>query len=298
MQGIYILANDRVMENSIALLNSIRYYDSETPIVMIPYNNEYQKIAELISSKFGVTVYEDLPFLDYLDNLVKSCGNKFFDRPNLLRKLACWFGPFDEFLYIDTDIVVFEKIIANLTHLSDYDFLCYDYQYRSGITQVFQEKIREIYSEDDLKDVFNTGFWGSKKNLISEQDLSDLFSFCSGNPDYFYLLNSDQTIINYLILNKTKKRLNLSRQSIKLPGNWAGSKHFQEENHRLIDPKTNLPLKFIHWAGVRIEPKGYYWDIWKYYRYLNEDNPPPDIITPQTNQFQRVINKLKNKLKF
>jgi hypothetical protein len=52
-RGIYIVGNDRVIDNAIALLNSIRAYDPDTPIVMIPYNNQYQAIAEIITKSYG-----------------------------------------------------------------------------------------------------------------------------------------------------------------------------------------------------------------------------------------------------
>ncbi|MDP8966517.1 MAG: alpha-1,3-mannosyltransferase family protein, partial [Cyanobacteriota bacterium] len=111
-RGIYIIANDRVIEQAIALLNSIRVHDTDTPIVMIPYDDHYQAIAKLLTENYGVKLYEDLQFIERLSNqLHEIFGNKFFARPNQFRKQACWFGAFDEFLYIDTDIVVFEKII-------------------------------------------------------------------------------------------------------------------------------------------------------------------------------------------
>lgn len=297
-QGIYILANERVIDHTIALLNSIRFYDPDTPIVMIPYDNQYQAIAKIITQSFAVKVYEDLQFLEYLSNLIDQVfGRNFLERPNLLRKLACWFGPFDEFLYIDTDIVVFEKIIDNLKYLSDYDFICCDYQHRGGINQVFTTKILEILSEDEIEDVFNSGFWGSKRKLISQQDLYETFTFCAANPEYFYLLNSDQTILNYLILKKTSRRFNIVRESDQVPGNWAGSRHFKQESNILIDPTVNQPLKFVHWAGVRIKPGGAYWDIWKHYRYLNE-SVPDDASFPvlaRKNFWQRLKEKMKSK---
>lgn len=50
---------------------------------------------------------------------------------------------------------------------------------------------------------------------------------------------------------------------------WAGAPHFARHGDRLVDPTVNKPLKFLHWAGMRIEPEGPYWDIWARYRYLN-----------------------------
>jgi hypothetical protein len=276
-RGIYITANDRVTEQAIALLNSIRLYDSDTPIVLIPYDEQYHKIAQLLAESYGVKVYQDLAFIERLSqNLHDIFGTKFFARPNQFRKQACWFGEFDEFLYIDTDIVVFEKIIDNLTYLNDHDFICCDYQHKAGIKNVFTSKVIEerVFDDSDLQGVFNGGFWASKKNLISEQDLYDTFLECANHPDYFDFSQktSDQPIINYMILKRIQRRLNLVRLSDKGPGNWAGSANFQVKDNILVDINVNRPLQYLHWAGIKIQPGCPYWDIWKYYRYLgNED---------------------------
>lgn len=297
-RGIYITANDKVTEQAIALLNSIRAYDTETPIVMIPYDDNYQQIASLLNEKYGVQVYEDLEFIDRLSKkLQQTFGEQFFARPNQFRKQACWFGPFDEFLYIDTDVVVFEKIVYNLNYFSDYDFLCCDYQHAGGIKNVFSPKVLEdnVFSETELKDMFNGGFWASKKNFLSENDLYETFAECAAHPEYFDFSQktSDQPIINYMILKRIKRRFNIVRRPGKAPGSWAGSKHFKYDGYRLIDPKVNQPLQYLHWAGIRIEPGCPYWDIWEHYRYLNGEKPPQLPQTKTRKSFwQRIIDKV------
>ena len=99
-------------------LNSIRQYDSDTPIILIPYDDNYQTVVERFSRDYGVKIYQDLEIIARLSNKLQQIfGNKLFSRPNQFRKQACWFGEFDEFLYIDTNIVVFDKIIDNLNYL-------------------------------------------------------------------------------------------------------------------------------------------------------------------------------------
>jgi hypothetical protein len=300
-RGIYIIANDRVTEQAIALLNSIRAYDHQTPIVMIPYDNHYQAIAQRLEEAYGVKVYEDLDFIERLSiRLQQTFGEKFFARPNQFRKQACWFGPFDEFLYIDTDIVVFEKIIDNLNYFSDYDFICCDYQHAGGITNVFSDKVLKdrVFSETELQDMFNGGFWASKKNLISEEDLYETFTECASHPEYFDFSQktSDQPIINYMILKRIPRRFNIVRRDGKGPGNWAGSKHFQYQGKTLIDPKVNQPLQYLHWAGIRLEPGCPYWDIWKHYRYLNSSEPmPADPPKKKKDLWQQIKDKVNNR---
>lgn len=300
-RGIYITANDKVTDQAIALLNSIRLYDAETPIVMIPYDDKYQEIASLLNKSYGVQVYEDLEFIDRLSKrLQQTFGEQFFARPNQFRKQACWFGPFDEFLYIDTDIVVFEKIADNLNYFAEYDFLCCDYQHKGGITNVFTQKVLEdnVFTENELQDIFNGGFWASKKNLISEDTLYETFTECACHPEYFDFSQktSDQPIINYMLLKRIPSRFNIVRRPGGAPGNWAGSPHFQIQGDRLIDPTVNQPLQYVHWAGIRIQPGCPYWDIWKHYRYLNEPEPPElSQNSPPPSLWQRIVDTVKSK---
>ncbi len=300
-RGIYIIANDRVLEQSIALLKSIRVYDQDTPVVMIPYDDNYQTVASILGESFGVKLYEDLEFIERLSQqLQKTFGEQFFARPNQFRKQACWFGSFEEFIYIDTDIVVFEKISDTLNYLKDYDFICCDYQHTGGISNVFTPKVIEdnIFSPAELNDIFNGGFWGSKKQLITEDILYQSFAESAQHPEYFDFSQktSDQPIINYMILKQMPRRFNIVRRPGGAPGNWAGSQQFYASGAQLIDPNVNQPLQYLHWAGIRIQPGCPYWDTWKYYRYLNEVEPPLNAQTKIKPSFWEQLRQKMRKL--
>jgi hypothetical protein len=302
-RGIYIIANDKVTDQAIALLNSIRLHDADTPIVMIPYDDNYHNIADTLSQNYGVKIYEDLDFIDRLSQkLHQIFGDQFFARPNQFRKQACWFGVFDEFLYIDTDIVVFEKIIDNLNYLKTTDFICCDYQHLGGIKNVFSPKVieDEVFGEYEVKAIFNGGFWGSKKNLISETELYEILSECAANTEYFDFSEktSDQPIINYMILKRIPHRFNIVRREGKAPGNWAGTPHFQNQGNLLFDPTVNQPLQYLHWAGIRIEPGCPYWETWEHYRNLNPVLPTTAIPGPvQKSKWQQTLEHIKNQLR-
>lgn len=284
-RGIYITANDKVMDHAIACLNSIRAHDPTIPVMLIPYDDDYHQVAALLQRDYGVEVYPDLAFIERLSvNLQEIFGAEFFARPNQFRKQACWFGPFDRFLYIDTDVVVFSPIARVLDELDSYDFLSYDYQHKGGIRNVFSPAVVEqgVFTEAELGDMFNGGFWASKKGLLGEQDLYDVFRECAAHPDYFDFSEktSDQPIINYMILKRVPSRFNLVRQPGGGPGSWAGSRHFIQTGVSLVDPNVNKPLDYLHWAGYRIQPGCPYWDIWTHYRYLHDHENRPVINPP------------------
>jgi hypothetical protein len=302
-RGIYILANNKVAEQTIALLNSIRHYDATVPVVMIPYNDDYEALAEVLAANYGVEVYADLTVMHRLsDRLNQICGPDFLARRNLLRKLACWFGPLDEFLFIDTDIVVFEPIIQQLDALSNYDFICCDYQHQHGIDEVFMPPILDanLFTQDELKEVFNSGFWGGRKGVLTEQDFEEIFTECAAHPEYFFQYNSDQTLLNYVILRKVSRRFNLIRRAEGCPGNWAGSKFELVENRPekcLVDANTQQPLMFLHWAGLPIRPDGPYWDVWKFYRTLAGPQMDESMYTTSASASNGLVRRAIAQLK-
>lgn len=276
-RGIYIVANDRVMDNAIALLNSIRLYNREVPIFLIPFNEDYQQVAAVLGRLHQVQIF---PNLELVEKFTQKVG-EIFDRdflklPNKMRKLVAWFGPLEEFIYIDTDIIVFEDIATNLEQLSQVGFFCCDYHYSGQkLRNIFSPTVKEqnIFTDEELEDVFNSGFWGSKKGAITEQQMYDILTECSQHREYFDFSQgvTDQPVLNYLVLKLIPKRSNLVKIPGGGPGSWAGSQHFQEKDRILYD--RGRRLKYLHWAGTAIRPGGPYWSLWEYYRYLHEGKP-------------------------
>lgn len=273
-RGIYIVANDKVMDNAIALLNSIRLYDRETLIYLIPFNESYKNLLETVGELHNVQLFPDLELIERVtQNVGEIFDRDFLALPNKMRKLAVWFGPLDEFLYIDTDIVVFEKIADRLERLAEVDFFNADYHFAGeGLRNIFSPVVKEqnIFTDEQLQDVFNSGFWASKKGVITEEKLYQVLRECSQHREYFDFTQgvTDQPILNYLILNCFPKRANLAKEGA--PGSWGGSKHFENRNYVLYDRGTRL--QYIHWAGIAMHPNAPYWNVWEHYRYLHEPN--------------------------
>jgi len=252
VKGIYIVANDEVIDNTIALLNSIRSYDKEVSIMMIPYDENYQRVYK-VAKQYGVELYPYSSVKRFLNDLENIFDSNFFLHPNKLVKLLCFFGPFDEFLYLDTDIIVFEKIVNILDNLKHHDFISCDHQ----------------------RDKFNSGFWASKK-LFSKESMYEVLTECALHPEKFDLsVCSDQPIINFLVKTRMEHIINLSEA-----GSWAGSTHFVKKGRKLLDPNVKKPLKYLHWAGISIKPKCPYYSIWEQYRFPNFKKPFVSVIIP------------------
>ena len=148
--------------------------------------------------------------------------------------------------------------------------------------------------------MFNGGFWASKKGLMSEEKIYQIFEECAANIEYFDFTykTSDQPIINYMVLKNIERRFNLAHQPDKNPGNWAGTGHFQQEGYQLIDPSNNQNLHYLHWAGIKIKPGCPYWDVWKHYRYLGGTAPDDaELIKTETGIKTQIFQQLKKILK-
>jgi len=302
-RGIYIVANNRVADNAIALLNSIRAYDPDVNIFLIPFDENYQNIANTIAKLHNVKLFPNLALLEnFTQKIADIFDRDFLALPNKMRKLVAWFGPLDKFLYIDTDIIVFEKISEVLERLEAADFLCCDYHHLGrGLKDIFSPLVTEqnIFTTEQLADVFNSGFWASKKGTISKNRMYELLADCARHREYFDFSRqtTDQPILNYIVLQSMPKRLNLVKLADNVPGSWAGSKHFEEKDRILYD--RGQRLMYLHWAGTPMKPGGPYRELWEHYRYLHDPHPPQQQspVNPEKDLWQQIKKTIKEKMK-
>ena len=306
VRGVYIVANKKVGENAIALLASLRRHDPEVPVVMIPFNDDYQPLFQKLHTLYQVQLFPDLAFLETFTQKISDIFPRdFLALPNKMRKLAAWFGPLDEFLYVDTDILFFEPISRTLDYLQQADFICCDYHFKGRkLRDVFAPSVieRGLFPADIVNSVFNSGLWGSKKGAITLEQMYARLAECAQNRDYFDFSGgtTDQPIMNYLVLNTIENRLNITQVEPNEPGSWGGMKHFVARDHALYDGDTRL--RYLHWAGTPMGPGGPYRDLWEYYRYLDEPEarPPADeLLSPRQPMrgLKQVIGRLTQKIK-
>lgn len=280
--GIYFIANDAVLEQTIAMVKSVRLYEPAIAIILIPFDDNYHQVANYLE-KYQVALFPNLKFIDEFTSCIREIfPEDFLALPNKMRKFVQWFGPLDNFIYIDTDIILFQDLGEIFTYLEEYEFVCCDYHHKGNkLKDIFTTVVKEenIFSDSQLADVFNSGFWASKKGIFTEPDLYQLLKHCAQHPEYFDFSSktTDQPLLNYVILTATQKRLNLTKREVKEPGSWAGSSNFHTKlinnNYLLYDGEERL--RYLHWAGIKIQPGCPYWKIWKHYRYLGESKFNP-----------------------
>ena len=303
MRGVYIVANDKVSENAIALMSSLRLHDPDIPVFLIPFNDAHTQVAGRLEDLYDIQLFPDLGFLSELTEKIGTIFPRdFLALPNKMRKLAAWFGPLDEFLYIDTDILFFTPVTDTLAYLDQADFIWCDYHYKRGLEDVFSEVVpaNNIFEEEALKDVFNSGLWGSRKSALSLEQLYEVLQDCAAHREYFDFSSgtTDQPIMNYLVLKTIPRRLNIVKANPGEPGSWGGSSHFERRGDVLFDGER--PLRYLHWAGTPMRTGGPYRELWTHSRYLNA---PEEIAHAEANRpasssgLKQIMRRLKRELK-
>ena len=328
MDGICTLANDRIYDQLIALLNSIEVNGGkDLPVCVYPYDDNIERIRAEIAQRPNVQLFDNRDVIDLWDNFAKSAwephptakerwlkaGSKGYHRFGTHRRYCAFDGPFDRFIYMDGDTLLMSPLDRVFAQLDNYDCVVYDFQHKD-ITHVYEvtsSKLLEIFPQERLnQEIFCSGFYGSKKGLFDEERRNWLIEqLRAGEAEILYPMAPDQTIVNYMMMRSNFSIYNLALQLPKeeRTGCCVTSPHFQALDNILYDQGKRLT--YLHYIGLSSslftrlcsgENLDFpYRDIFLHYRYLYEpsqrpiftDSPKP--YQPPTPTFwQKVTRKL------
>ena len=328
MDGICTLANDRVYDQLIALLNSIEVNGGkDLPVCVYPYDDNTERIRAEIAQRPNVELFDDREVIDLWDNFAKSAwephptakerwlkaGSKGYHRFGTHRRYCAFDGPFDRFIYMDGDTLLMSPLDRVFAQLDNYDCVVYDFQHKD-ITHVYEvtsPKLLEIFPQERLnQEIFCSGFYASKIGLFDENQRDWLVEqLRAGEAEIFYPMAPDQTIVNYMMMRSNFSIYNLAIQFPKeeRTGCCVTSPHFQALDNILYDKGKRLT--YLHYIGLSSslftrlcsgENLDFpYRDIFLHYRYLYQpsqrpiftDSPKP-YQPPTPNFWQKVTRKL------
>ncbi|MEO0768431.1 MAG: Npun_R2821/Npun_R2822 family protein [Cyanobacteria bacterium J06649_4] len=327
-KGIYILANDYVLDQLIALIHSIEEnVSADIPICVVPYDDN------VAIAKAATESYPQVQWFDDADILAKwetfstriweahptafsvwaTRGVKGVGRMGMHRRFCCFDGPFEKFIYLDADILAMDSFDLLFDSLDEHDFVTYDFQYKdlSHVYDVNASNLTAVFERDRLEtEIFCAGLYASKKGAFSDEMLDELLTHLqAGDAEILYFNGPDQAILNYMVMKSGIDAINLSRTlpAEQRTGCCVTSPHFVEEDHVLFDHQQQLI--YLHYIGVgsrffRRVCEGEnilfpYRDLFLYYRYLREETQPvlsgPAVSydRPELTRKQRVARKLK-----
>ncbi|MFN7511486.1 Npun_R2821/Npun_R2822 family protein, partial [Microcystis sp.] len=314
MDGICTLANDRIYDQLIALLNSIEVNGGkDLPVCVYPYDDNIERIRAEIAQRPNVQLFDNRDVIDLWDNFAKSAwephptakerwlkaGSKGYHRFGTHRRYCAFDGPFDRFIYMDGDTLLMSPLDRVFAQLDNYDCVVYDFQHKD-ITHVYEvtsPKLLEIFSQERLnQEIFCSGFYGSKKGLFDEERRNWLIEqLRAGEAEILYPMAPDQTIVNYMMMRSNFSIYNLALQLPKeeRTGCCVTSPHFQALDNILYDKGKRLT--YLHYIGLSSslftrlcsgENLDFpYRDIFLHYRYLYEPSQRP-IFTDSPKPYQ------------
>jgi len=269
MDGICTLANDRIYDQLVALLNSIEVNGGKAlPVCVYPYDDNTERIKAEIAQRPNVELFDDREVIDLWDNFAKSAwephptakerwlkaGSKGYHRFGTHRRYCAFDGPFDRFIYMDGDTLLMSPLDRVFAQLDNYDCVVYDFQHKD-ITHVYEvtsPKLLEIFPQERLnQEIFCSGFYGSKKGLFDGERRNWLIEqLRAGEAEIVYPMAVDQPLLNYMMMRSNFSIYNLALQLPKeeRTGCCVTSPHFQALDNILYDHDKRLT--YLHYIGL------------------------------------------------
>lgn len=317
MNGICTLANDRVYDQLVALLNSIdAILGSDTPVCIYPFDNQLEKVKQEVARRSNVQLYDNSDSIRSWDEFMFRTSPHRQDPSKAKlygahRRFCAFDGPFERFIYMDADTLAMNSLDPVFKQLDDYDWVVYDFQHKEPqrIYNFNSDKLLQVFPLERIqKEVFCSGFFASKKGMFNQEQrdwLSDQLSF--GHNDILYVGSSDQPVLNYMVMRSNLNSCNLAYvlPESEVTGCCVTSSHFTVKNNIVYDQDRRLT--YLHYIGVpphvteRIcqgENIAFpYREVFLHYRYLYEPEKRPKFILPGKNYkrpplLQRVARKL------
>ena len=304
MDGICTLANDRVYDQLIALLNSIEVIlGQETPVCVYPYDENITKITAEIARRPNVHLYDDKSSIARWDEFFRSAwdthptarqrwserGSAPYHRFGTHRRYCAFDDPFERFIYMDSDTLVMSPFTLIFEQLQEKDWVVYDFQHTdiSHVYDVSSPKLTEVFPTERLNhEIFCSGFYASKQGLFDRDRTNWILErLRAGEAEILYIWSADQPLLNYMVMRTDIPSVNLafSLPPNRVTGCCITSSHFQEKDNILYDKGNRLT--YIHYIGLPSQlftkvctgenivfP---YRDLFLHYRYLYEPEKRP-----------------------
>ncbi len=328
MDGICTLANDRIYDQLVALLNSIEAIaGKDTPVCVYPYDDNTERIAAEIARRPNVQLFDNREVIDRWDDFSRrmwdthptarqrwlKAGSAGYHRFGTHRRFCAFEAPFDRFVYMDGDTLLMSPLDEIFDRLDDSDCIVYDFQ-RKDLTHVYEvvsPRLTEVFPKERLeKEVFCSGFYGSRAGLFDEGRRNWLIDrLKDGEAEILYPMAPDQTLVNYMMMRSGRSIVNLA---LELPkeqrtGCCVTSPHFEARDNILYD--KGIRLTYLHYIGLSSSIFANlcsgenidfpYRDIFLHYRYLHEPEKRPNFTgspkpyrPPAPSLAKRVMSRL------
>jgi len=250
-RGIYLVANRRSEVESANLVYSLRRAGCRLPIALIPFDDQVPTHPRLLAETTRMEIESFPQDIHTLLAQIHDLWPK--SREGLFRRMAAWYGPFDEFIYSDNDIVALGDWTPYFDHLDDHDIVHADKEYTTGGIYAYSKPatVVEKFGPTALDSLFTTGHFAARKNPDMTRIFTATIDWLREHPDVAYRV--DGSLLHLAVLVGQLRIKNLCQMPEDWPSPWAG-----DYRNALDVVQTALrgkPLLQIHYSGGY--PDGY-----------------------------------------
>ena len=278
--GLYTLANDGVLDWAIALFESVREYAPGLPLRVIPYDDRQNALAPVVE-RFGFSYFAS----GEADRL-HALGRRFYPELDFaargFRKLASFAGPFENFLFLDSDVVALSPLseLIDAAEASAADLVYFDID----INQVYRPGAeRDRFVAAGARG-FNCGLFAGRRGAVTVEALEATLDELGPDWPERLVPNAEQPFLNYFA-DRSGLRVQAAHQLA--PGFcstcWpaVGTFSLEEGVWRLRGSNRwdeGWRLYCAHWAGYTRPPEIPNRELWERFhaagvaRMANEGN--------------------------
>jgi hypothetical protein len=242
--GVYCLANDNVIEWFEAFIRSYQLDNAALPLTVIPFNENISRLKSL-QARFRFDILDESQCRRFDALATQVTGS---DRlAGAYRKFASFFGPYDEFLFLDSDIIVTTPLrrLFEAFRQTDYDFVYFDYD----MDMAYQPALAARMMADYQSHGFNSGAFLSRKEILREADLSVLAEKATLVREGL-AGTLEQPFLNFVLDVSGSRMTGMSTLLTELaPKVWARQPFHYDGKNRVAKTSDGKVLPFIHWPG-------------------------------------------------
>jgi hypothetical protein len=269
--GVFCLANDAVVDGLIALCESIRQYDPDLPLTVIPFNDSIALTRE-VASAYNYDLFSDHPAITAMDLVGAEYWPQFEHRGHAMRKFCAFCGPYERFFFLDSDIVSLTSLAPYFEAFrkADVDFMW------------FSPDLNKVYHPGPVRDemvsryhtvAFNSGQFMGRRGALTPAMLGGLVATARPYRHGFVDI-LEQSFINFAIdvCNVPKAA---GRELVPELAVAAAAMRLQNVDGHLVinDPRTpdsGRQVSLIHWSGYKTVPLMPYRKTWLKYRLASK----------------------------
>lgn len=255
-RGVLCLANDGAEPWMTSFFESFRSHEPDLPLTIIPYDDRLEVTASL-ADRYGASIHDDSLF-EQLDQLGEQFAPHNRGRRHLFRKFAAFWGPYDSFCFLDTDVILVGPIHPwfDARERADVD-LAYcdaslDAVYPPG---PFQDEMRTLYGSTG----WNSGTFVSRTGLVDIAQVRATVVDAKSHLRELTRWDGEMSLMNYLVDTRrwTVARLGDLDEQLNCAC-WASQRTTTQSRDpawksEVLDADGRR-LTLLHWAGFRPSP--------------------------------------------